>query len=93
MGRRRDRRSPLESKKAADVAGLALKITPVIGCSICALGIAFDIVDRYWGGEGCPEWKGAGGHGCAMTSKGVTPAQDAQLQKMDREFRGEEQAA
>lgn len=84
--------SALDHKKSADVARLREKVRRVVPCGTCATGIAFDIVERHWhGGAGYEDWRGKRfGHSCRLTEKGATPAEDAALQAIEREYTGKE---
>ncbi len=75
-------------KKAGDVAILALRIGEVIPCGVCSLGIASDIVGRYWGGEAVDWIEDAGGHECELLRSGMKPEQEARVLAIEEMFTG-----
>lgn len=89
----RDPRDKLDNKKAGDVARVALQLREVIPCGVCALGIAMDIVERYWnaGAPHTDDWK-ANGHVCKVTER-LTPEQGRGIEKVEAEFFGKGRAA
>jgi hypothetical protein len=88
-------RSPLESKKAGDVAAISMKLREAITCGTCRIGIACDIVGRYWGGDGeAFDWvEENGGHDCALLRDGMTTSQETKVKQVEDEFMGRERAA
>lgn len=79
----------LDHKKAGDVARVTLAVRKVVPCGICAMGIACDIVERYWHGGDGVDWK-ANGHVCRMTEKGLTQVEIGAVSKIEAEFSGKE---
>lgn len=82
----------LDHKKAGDVARVSLQLREVLPCGICALGIAMDIVERYWNAAApqTDDWKN-GGHQCRVT-EALSPEQARGIDKVEAAFFGRESA-
>ena len=71
-----------EQMMGKEVAEIRPLILAAVGCSVCATGIACDIVAIRWGGEET-DWKGARfGHKCAIVENGITPEQLARVREI-----------
>ena len=61
------------SKMSMEVGQIASKLSEILGCPICGMGLAIDIVGARWG-EPPHDWLGGkAGHVCAITKAGKVP--------------------
>jgi hypothetical protein len=76
------------SRKSAEVKQIREKITKLVGCGTCALGIALDIVGQRWGEAPFHNWP-CGSAECKAWQPGLTPEQTAALKTIAAELTGE----
>lgn len=84
--------SNLDAKKSGDVASLAGRLSRVVECNVCAIGIAISIIEHYFD-QAEYDWQGKRfGHECRAAVSGLSPAEQRAVEEIEREYCGRQAA-